>query len=1563
MIKNRNCKRMLVLFLVSILLLFTIPIQALEAQQSLDSPKTGFEISNGDRWTTHQEELDFLEEVSRKSERVRYSQIGTSGEGRSLHLVRVGNPLPATDAEIASGRSILITGTFHGNEPSGREMSLKLIRDLAYSEDPKMLELMGKATVLFIPTVNPDGREANIRRNKDDFDLNRDAVSLVTPEVQTLAKVQKQFKPDIVLDAHERTSGPNMSVLGNLNLNVDKALQELNQELITDYIFRDLAEADVTFEFYPPGGLPTNTRSMAGLKHSIAILTEASWDDEPLVRVNGQMVAANSILNFYHERFNEVVDIVTQAPTNKRNDGANREPFFLDGYVGGPAPTRILNPGPCGYLINPLQAEKVRKQIDLFSLETQVVKDGSIFIPMNQPMMTVIPYIFDESSELKLVNGLAVEDCSALELLEPPSIPTSALFQTDFTGYDSGVAPQDWTSVWKNSSWMVQDEPHRLEHMVTDGDGHRLLVWNEVGEVHGDVEVAGLVRANRDGELFQIHLHGYGQEETESSYYLNVTKQNNNNTISINRLLRNRDTVLKSEALPFQLNVDTWYQVVFQRDGNTLNGKVWRYGEEEPDWQISVDDEYLGFGNVGIGHRSTGLVNDWKFFSVGTYGQEAQRAPGDLIDGVDKSVLQRRVDKIKSENLEEVNFSPESWANLQGALVEAEDILNQSDATQEEVDRAVEHLNQAYLALSSKYETDFSEYEVGGVPSHWSTLWRESGWTIKDKPSRLEHVVTEGGGRRVLSWDKAGDVNGDVEVSTVVRRVQTDQSEGVMFQLHLQGSGNAGSESSYYLDLTNGGYIRINRNMNGSFKVLKSVKQPLAATAGTWYQVVFKREGTSLKGKIWLYGEEEPEAWQVEVEDDSFSRGKVGVGHVTSGVINEWAFIGVGAGDMEAPRAPEDLFDPTEIEVDKTRLEQAVTSIKSGGLNETDYTTDSWQNLQAALSAAEGLLNKADATQLEVDTALENLNQAYLALQMMPKQYETDFSVYEAGGAPTDWSTLWRESGWTVKEEPIRLEHDVTEGGGRRVLTWDKVGEVNGDVEVSTVVRSKTNGTTMFQVHLHGSGNAGSENSYYLDLRNSGDVRINRNMNAYFTVLKSVEIPIPVQKDTWYEVVFKREGSTLKGKVWLYGEQEPDAWQVEVDDENFVNGKVGVGHVTSGMINDWAYFGVGTGSMEAPRAPAHLFEPSEPGVDKSELQAKVDEINGENLNEADYTAASWQGLQEKLAAAQAVLAKEDATQEEVDAAKTALETARTALVPSGAALYLTAPSSVTEGSSFSVSFYVYQAQDLYGASIQVSYDASKLEPLDADPLTDGIQMVLGDWLQGATVVNEVYQEEQGEGRLRFAVTQLGERPGVSGEGWLAKAQFKVKEGQTGTITFTPLEGSIQFFNSENEKIPVAVEPIQLEIQSSYQVKGKVTVPSVHHLKDLSGFKVSVLSGEQAVAEGTTSKDGSYRLTVQESGDYVILVERQGYLPSQALVSVSEGAKEIEAPSYVMYVGDFNGDHYIDIVDISLMAKQFESVVTPLNRIFDIDLNGSIDLSDVIPVARHFGRVPVTPLSN
>lgn len=409
-------------FLAIVLFITINPItgHAGEGINSDDPPTTGFEDRDGDGWTTLDEEAKFLEKVSELSDRVTYEQIGNSGEGRPIYMAKVGYPEVPSDEEIADGRNVLIMGTPHGNEPAGREMTLKTLRNLAFSDDQETIDMLSKSTILFVPTPNPDGRQSNTRGNASGIDNNRDHLKLETPEIQVIAEMMNTFKPDITVDAHERPrdyGDPDVEMLWPRNLNVDEKLRDLNIEMVEDYLFPDVEEAGFTTGEYgtPPGsgsGSERILRNMGGLRHGLSLLIETPGKAEPNSRVDMHMATIESVLNFYQERYTDVVDVVTEAPKHKEKAGANQETFYLDGTHGwDEADWVALDPAPSGYLLDNEQAKDIDRHIRLFSLETENFEDnGGVYLSMEQPMMTVIPLLIDEGAPNHQIEGLALYD-------------------------------------------------------------------------------------------------------------------------------------------------------------------------------------------------------------------------------------------------------------------------------------------------------------------------------------------------------------------------------------------------------------------------------------------------------------------------------------------------------------------------------------------------------------------------------------------------------------------------------------------------------------------------------------------------------------------------------------------------------------------------------------------------------------------------------------------------------------------------------------------------------------------------------------------------------------------------------------------------------------------------------------------------------------------------------------------------------------------------------------------------------------------------------------------------
>ncbi|MFA1819688.1 M28 family peptidase [Virgibacillus oceani] len=417
--KKQMWPKVITIFMILLLVATISPVagQALVADPE-EAPSTGFEDRDGDGWTTYEEEQAFLEEVAASSDRVTYTEIGRTVEDRPLHLVRVGYPEPPSDEEIAEGRNMLTIGTQHGNENAPREMALQTLRNLAFTEDPELLDQMSESTFLFIPTANPDGREINTRRNADNIDINRQHLSLITLESQYIASVLDYFNPDIAIDGHERpnaTGNPDMEMLWPRNLNVDENVQDLSQEMVEEYLFPDVEDAGFSTGLYGSpggagGGQETILRNMLGLRNGIGLLTETAGQQDPTYRVDAQIATVEAVIDFYRERFDDVVDAVENAPDRQAERGADEsEPFYLDGADNWD-PTNVLENKPSGYLLTNDQASEMETHLDLFSLETENVANQGIFVGMDQQLMTVVPYLFDARATNTQIEGIALYD-------------------------------------------------------------------------------------------------------------------------------------------------------------------------------------------------------------------------------------------------------------------------------------------------------------------------------------------------------------------------------------------------------------------------------------------------------------------------------------------------------------------------------------------------------------------------------------------------------------------------------------------------------------------------------------------------------------------------------------------------------------------------------------------------------------------------------------------------------------------------------------------------------------------------------------------------------------------------------------------------------------------------------------------------------------------------------------------------------------------------------------------------------------------------------------------------
>ncbi len=224
--------------------------------------------------------------------------IGTSQNREpieALVLTRAAN----TDAAAlqASGKpTVLLVGQQHGDEPAGSEALLVVARELAQG---LLQPLMERVNVIIVPRGNPDGAATGQRVTQGGIDMNRDHLLLTTPEAQALAKLARDYRPAVVVDAHEYTAvGRYLQKFGTLQrfdallqyattANTPEFLTRAAEEWYRRPLLAALKAQGLSTEWYyttstdlddkkiSMGGVQPDTgRNIYGLKNSVSLLIE-----------------------------------------------------------------------------------------------------------------------------------------------------------------------------------------------------------------------------------------------------------------------------------------------------------------------------------------------------------------------------------------------------------------------------------------------------------------------------------------------------------------------------------------------------------------------------------------------------------------------------------------------------------------------------------------------------------------------------------------------------------------------------------------------------------------------------------------------------------------------------------------------------------------------------------------------------------------------------------------------------------------------------------------------------------------------------------------------------------------------------------------------------------------------------------------------------------------------------------------------------------------------------------------------------------------------------------------
>ncbi len=415
--------------------------------------RTQWEETNGASFTSDVNEYAYTAALDAASKRVRVVEIGRTVLGRPINMFIIGYPAPKPTAQAVSGNpAALLNCNVHGNEPSSREGCLIIARELAFSDDPRTLDLLRNMNVLIVPAINGDGRALNIRGNSTGQDLNRDHSLLRQPETFALAQMVRDYTPEAAYDGHEfgNTQAGDLPTLWPRHLNVAESVMGASKSLVEDWLYTNGSEDG--WWYCPYGcqgggavGLSQETilRNTMGLKNTVSMLLEArsaggATRPNEIIPANNRrrktysaIYTMGQLLDYYRANRSDVVRAIKESEAFQKSNtgrivfrGSYDVPAFPAPHPGeapppdeDPGPEQILDPPPCGYRLTGEQYQgpqpdgrPVADRLAAHGIRVHRQGRDRWYVPMKQELRGLVPLLLDAEAAEPMVDGQRV-DC------------------------------------------------------------------------------------------------------------------------------------------------------------------------------------------------------------------------------------------------------------------------------------------------------------------------------------------------------------------------------------------------------------------------------------------------------------------------------------------------------------------------------------------------------------------------------------------------------------------------------------------------------------------------------------------------------------------------------------------------------------------------------------------------------------------------------------------------------------------------------------------------------------------------------------------------------------------------------------------------------------------------------------------------------------------------------------------------------------------------------------------------------------------------------------------------
>ena len=382
--------------------------------------------------------------------------IGTSQQGQPLEALVLTRGTGTDPAALqATGRpTVLLFGQQHGDEPAGSEALLVIARELAKGLLQPVLE---RINVVIVPRANPDGADKGEQVTADGLDMHRDHLLLNTPEAQALARLSRDYRPMVVLDAHEYTAGgPYLKKFGTIQkfdallqystvANLPEFLGKADEEWYRRPLLAALKGQRLSTEWYYTtstdqadkkismgGTQPDTSRNVGGLKNAVSLLVET----------RGAGIGRQDIQRRVHTHVTAITSVL--GSTAQRASELNQLRPYIEKEISSQA---------CkGQAI--VEAATTPAQYDLLMLDPVTGADKTITVDWNSALALVAVksrvrpcgYWLSAASKT-VVERLRLHGIQVLKVLEPSALLGDIYRETSRSGGIADATPVVKTEV------------------------------------------------------------------------------------------------------------------------------------------------------------------------------------------------------------------------------------------------------------------------------------------------------------------------------------------------------------------------------------------------------------------------------------------------------------------------------------------------------------------------------------------------------------------------------------------------------------------------------------------------------------------------------------------------------------------------------------------------------------------------------------------------------------------------------------------------------------------------------------------------------------------------------------------------------------------------------------------------------------------------------------------------------------------------------------------------------------------------------------------------------------